>query len=71
MKTVLKIQGMMCPHCEKHMNSAVSAAFPGVEVTSSAKDGATVVVSQAHLDVQKLRDAVAAAGYTLVSISVE
>lgn len=38
-KTVLKIDGMMCGMCEAHMNDLIRKNFKVKKVTSSAKDG--------------------------------
>ena len=51
-KTVLKIDGMMCGMCEAHMNDLIRKNFKVKKVTSSAKDGETVIISDAELDIQ-------------------
>ena len=43
MKKTLKIDGMMCGMCEAHMNDLVRKNFKVKKVTSSVKDGETVV----------------------------
>ena len=50
-KTVLKIDGMMCGMCEAHMNDLIRKNFKVKKVTSSAKDGETVIISDAELDI--------------------
>lgn len=45
-KTVLKVNGMMCGMCEAHMNDLVRKNFKVKKVTSSVKDGETVVISE-------------------------
>ena len=45
-KTVLKVNGMMCGMCEAHMNDLVRKNFQVKKVTSSVKDGETVVISE-------------------------
>ena len=49
-KTVLKIDGMMCSMCESHMNDVVRKSCSPKKVNSSAKNGETVVISEAPLD---------------------
>ena len=45
-KTTLKINGMMCPMCEAHVNEAVRKTFPGIKkVTSSHAKGTTEILS--------------------------
>ena len=70
-KKTLKIDGMMCGMCEAHMNDAIRAAFKGKKVTSSHAKGETVIVSEDALDETKLRETVAATGYTLSGITSE
>ncbi len=70
-KTTLKIDGMMCGMCEAHMNDAIRAAFKVKKVTSSHAKGETVIVSEDALDETKLRETVAATGYTLSGITSE
>lgn len=48
-KTVLKVNGMMCGMCEAHMNDLVRKNFQVKKVTSSEKDGETVVISEENL----------------------
>ena len=44
-KTVLKVNGMMCGMCEARMNDLVRKNFNVKKVTSSVKGGETVVIS--------------------------
>ena len=44
-KTTLKIDGMMCGMCESHMNDLIRKNFQVKKVTSTAKDGETVIIS--------------------------
>ena len=70
-KTVLKIDGMMCGMCESHMNNLIRNLFPVKNVTSSAKDGETVIISEQELDMSKLETEVAGIGYKLLSYTSE
>ena len=70
-KTVLQIEGMMCGMCEKHMNEAIQKAFQVEKVSSSHTKKETEIISQAPLDEEQIKAAVAAAGYTLKGISTE
>ncbi len=64
-KTVVEVEGMMCPMCEKHVNEAVLKAFPAVkDVKSSHKEKKTEIESEEPLDEAKLLETIAAAGYT-------
>lgn len=70
-KTVLKIDGMMCSMCEAHMNDLIRKNFEVKKVTSSAKDGETVVLSEEALDLGKAEREIEGIGYKLLSSSSE
>ena len=64
----LKIDGMMCEHCEKAVTEALSAV-DGVEaVTADAKAGTAVIRQQPGTDEEALKAAVAKAGYVFLGI---
>ena len=50
-KTTLKIDGMMCGMCESHMNDVIRKNFKIKKVTSSARDGETVIISEEPIDI--------------------
>ena len=70
-KTTVKISGMMCGMCEAHINDAVRAAFPVKKVTSSRAQGTTVILSEQPVSREKLRQAIAAAGYIVLGAEEE
>lgn len=70
-KTIVKIDGMMCGMCEAHMNDAIRAAFAVKKVNSSHHKGETVILSAEHLNEEKLREVVEKTGYRFVSASAE
>ena len=62
---ILRIEGMMCPHCEAHVSKALSA-LPGVRVLSiSHERGSAEIYRPAELGEEQLARAVAGAGYAL------
>ena len=63
MEKVIKVEGMMCPHCEAHVKKALEA-IPGVTaaVASHVAGTATVTLSE-DVDVAVLKAAVEAEGY--------
>ncbi|HIS69107.1 MAG TPA: heavy metal translocating P-type ATPase [Candidatus Gallacutalibacter stercoravium] len=67
MQKVLSVDGMMCAHCQMHVQKAL-AAVDGVQeaVVDLDKKQATVTLSKDVAD-QTLKDAVTEAGYTPVS----
>lgn len=68
MKTIVKSEGMMCSHCEAHMNDAIRNAFQVESVKSSAKSGETEIVSAEALSEEALRAAIASTGYRVISV---
>ena len=70
LKTVLKIDGMMCGMCESHMNDLIRKHCKVKKVSSSAKKGETVVISEEALDIPMLEKEIKEIGYELVPIQV-
>lgn len=70
-KTVLKVNGMMCGMCEAHMNDLVRKNFNVKKVTSSVKGGETVVISEENLDIPFLKKEIKEIGYELVDVHAE
>jgi copper chaperone CopZ len=70
-KTTVEISGMVCGMCEAHINDAIRAAFPVKKVASSRAKGETVILSEALLDRQKLKQTIAATGYVMLSVREE
>ena len=61
--TVLHVKGMMCGHCVAHVEKALSALH-GVKSVKVDLEAGTATVVSAGTDVQKMKDAITAAGYT-------
>ena len=70
-KTVLKIDGMMCGMCESHMNELIRKNFEVKRVTSSAKKGETVVISEKEVDIPQAKKEIKDIGYELLSYETE
>lgn len=70
-RTTLQIDGMMCGHCEAHVNDTIRQAFPVKKVESSHTKKETVILSEEPLDEEKLRAVIAQTGYTLGEIRTE
>ncbi|MBQ3870248.1 MAG: heavy metal translocating P-type ATPase [Clostridia bacterium] len=68
MKKVLKIKGMMCPHCEARVRSALEAVEGVKTVAVSHKKGIAEVTSDTDIADEKLVSAVTGAGYTVLGI---
>jgi len=70
-KTIIKIEGMMCGHCEAHINDTVRKNFDVKKISSSHKNGTTEIISENQLDEEKLRSAIEADGYKVISLKSE
>ena len=64
-ETILKVEGMKCGMCESHINDVVRKTARVNKVTSSHPKGETVIVSAQPLDIEALKAAIAATGYTV------
>ncbi len=70
-RITLDIEGMACGMCEAHINDAVRGAFPVKKVTSSHTKKRTVIIAENAIPESDLKDVIARAGYSVVSISGE
>jgi len=70
-QTTLGIDGMMCSMCEAHINDTIRREFAVKKVSSSHTKKQTVILSDAPLDGDKLREAVGKTGYTVLSVAAE
>ena len=70
-KTTVKVEGMMCPMCEKHVNEAIENTFDVKEVTSSHDEQQTVILSEHPLDNEKVMETIRAAGYKAIEAAAE
>ena len=70
-RTIVKIEGMMCGMCEKHVNNAVSRAFVTENITSSHKKGETEIISESAPDEVLLRDVIEKEDYKVISVTSE
>lgn len=63
MTKIIKIEGMMCPHCEAHVKKALEA-IPGVtEALADHHSGTATVTLSTEVEETVLRNAVEAQGY--------
>ena len=68
MKRTIKIEGMMCPHCEARVKKALEA-LPGVtEAVASHEAGTAVVTLSEPVEDEALKKAVEEQDYTVVGI---
>ncbi|MBR2991433.1 MAG: heavy-metal-associated domain-containing protein [Solobacterium sp.] len=67
-RTVVKVDGMMCSMCEAHINDAIRRSFDVKKVKSNRKKKETVIESAEPLDPQKIREAIEQTGYIFLGI---
>ena len=67
----VNVTGMMCGHCEAHVNKAVKEAFCVEDVVSSHEKGTTVIHAPEKLDEDKIREVIKEAGYEVTGITQE
>ena len=68
-KTIMKIDGMMCNMCESHVNDAIRNVVKVKKVESSHSKGETEIISEDALDEAKLREVVEKDGYKVLGIT--
>jgi Cu2+-exporting ATPase len=67
MEKTIKIEGMMCPHCEAHVKSALEG-LDGVEsAVASHEKGTAVVTLTTDVPDEVLNKAVESAGYKVIN----
>ena len=70
-KVTVNVTGMMCMHCEAHVNKAVQEAFGVQDVVSSHDAGTTVFSVPEKVDEDKVRQVIKDAGYEVTGITQE
>ena len=70
-RTTMKIDGMMCPMCESHINDTVRNHFRVRKVSSSHTRGTTEIISEEPLDESALCDEIYKTGYKVLDIKTE
>ena len=70
-RTTVQISGMTCGMCEAHINDAIRSAFPVKKVSSSRKEGKTVILSEKPIDAEELRQVIGRTGYIMISAGEE
>ena len=63
----MKIEGMMCPHCQAAVTKALNG-IEGVEAKVSLEDKAAYINAPEDIDKEALKHAVTEAGYEVVSV---
>ncbi len=66
METTLKIEGMMCQHCQKHVNEALTKMDGVTSVTVDLEGGKAEVKARREIPREEFKAVIEAAGYELV-----
>ncbi len=70
-KITMNVEGMMCAHCEAHMNDAIKKALDVKKVTSSHADKTTEIIAKAPISEEAILEAVKETGYAVSDIRCE
>ena len=70
-KVTVNVEGMMCGHCEAHVNEAIKKAFGAEDVVSSHESNTTVFTAPERVDEDKIRATIKEAGYEVTGITQE
>lgn len=70
-KITVGVDGMMCGHCEAHVNDAVRNALKVKKVTSSHSKKETIIIAEEGLTDEQIKSIIDATGYTVTGISRE
>ena len=68
-ETTLKIQGMMCPHCESQVTETIKGGFNVKKVVSSHENGTTVITSKNKIERTALEKTITALGFKLLDVT--
>ena len=68
METTLKIEGMMCNHCKKHVEEALSAMDGVTSVKVDLETKSADVKAIREISIDEFTKVIADAGYELVNI---
>ncbi|BBF42355.1 hypothetical protein lbkm_1037 [Lachnospiraceae bacterium KM106-2] len=67
-KTIVRIDGMMCGMCENHINEAVRNNFKIKKVKASKRKKQAVILSEELLDQNQLKEVIENTGYHFISL---
>ena len=70
-KITVGVDGMMCGHCEAHVNDAARNAHKVKKVSSSHAKKETVIIAEEGLTDEQIKSTIDATGYTVTGISRE
>lgn len=68
-RTVARIDGMMCGMCEAHINDVIRSHFRVKKVSSSHGKGEAVILSEEEINEDILRTVIKETGYNVISVT--
>ena len=68
MKKTMKIEGMMCPHCEARVKKILEKFSEVDEAVVSHVEGTAVITLNAEISDEILKDAIEAQDYPVIEI---
>lgn len=68
MEITVKINGMMCQHCENHVKTALEALENITQVSADHTKAQAVIKASGNIDKNAVKEAVEKAGYEFVGI---
>ena len=71
MEKIIRIEGMMCPHCENSVKTALEALEGVASASADHKEGVARVTLSAPVSDDALAAAVIAKGYRVTGVSAE
>lgn len=66
MTKTVKIEGMMCPHCEANVKQTLEAFAEVDSAEVSHVEGTAVITLNAELDDAKIKEAIEGKGYKVI-----
>ena len=63
MEIKVKVKGMMCEHCEAHVEKSIEGINGVKEATADHKAGTVTIKAETEIDKEKIKTAVESAGY--------
>ncbi len=67
MTKIFKVEGMMCPHCEAHVKTAVEAIDGVISCEASHKEKRVTVTLSKDVADSVIADAITKAGYNVLN----
>lgn len=67
-KITIKVKGMMCPHCERHINTAISALNGVIDCQADFKRESVTITLASAVDESLIKETIVSAGYEYMGI---